>query len=66
MANKNAFCPMDGLNQKFKITNDKNGRKGVSVSSKNEISLEMIFLAKPMYWLRLKSARMIEEHGKPV
>jgi len=32
MANKNAFCPTDGPNQKFKITKDKNGRKGVSVS----------------------------------
>jgi len=32
MANKNALCPTDGLNQKFKITNDKNGRKSVSVS----------------------------------
>jgi hypothetical protein len=27
MANKNALCPTDGLNQKFKITNDNNGRK---------------------------------------
>ena len=32
MANKNAYCPTDGLNQKFIIINDKNGRKGVKVS----------------------------------
>lgn len=32
MANKNALCPTDGLNQKFKITNNKNGRKSASVS----------------------------------
>ena len=34
MADKNAVCPTDGLNQKFKIIRDKNGRKHVSVSPK--------------------------------
>ncbi|WP_207652423.1 DUF2779 domain-containing protein [Desulfosporosinus sp. FKB] len=34
MANKNALCPTDGLNQKFKITKDEDGRKKVMVSSK--------------------------------
>lgn len=29
MANKKALCPTDGLNQKFKITKDKEGRKKV-------------------------------------
>ena len=33
MADKNARCPSDGLNQKFKITKDNRGRTGVSISS---------------------------------
>ncbi|MGI6449069.1 MAG: DUF2779 domain-containing protein [Desulfitobacteriia bacterium] len=33
MADKNAVCPTDGLNQKFKIYRDSNGRKRVAVSS---------------------------------
>ena len=33
MADKNALCPTDGLNQKFKIGKDKNGNKLVSVST---------------------------------
>ena len=32
MSNKNALCPTDGLNQKFKIVKDEYGRKHVSVS----------------------------------
>lgn len=32
MADKNSLCPTDGLNQKFKIGKDANGRKRVSVS----------------------------------
>ena len=32
MADKNALCPTDGLNQKFKITKDAEGRKCVLVS----------------------------------
>jgi hypothetical protein len=32
MADKNAVCPTDGLNQKFKIVKDENGKKSVSVS----------------------------------
>ena len=33
MADKNAVCPVDGLNQKFRIVKDANNRKGVTVSS---------------------------------
>lgn len=33
MADKSATCPTDGLNQKFRLTKDENGRKRVSVSS---------------------------------
>lgn len=33
MADKTAVCPTDGLNQKFKIVKDANGRKSVSVST---------------------------------
>ena len=32
MADKNSLCPTDGLNQKFKIVKDQNGRKRVVVS----------------------------------
>jgi hypothetical protein len=32
MADKNAQCPTDGLNQKFKIDKDENGRKSVVVT----------------------------------
>ena len=32
LADKNSLCPADGLNQKFKITSDKNGRKGIVIS----------------------------------
>jgi len=32
LADKSATCSVDGLNQKFKITTDGDGRKGVSVS----------------------------------
>ena len=32
LADKTACCPTDGLNQKFKITTDSAGRKGVTVS----------------------------------
>ena len=32
MADKSATCPTDGLNQKFRLVKDVNGRKGVSVS----------------------------------
>jgi hypothetical protein len=33
MADKTALCPTDGLNQKFKIVKDADGRKSVSVST---------------------------------
>jgi hypothetical protein len=33
MANKNAECPTDGLNQKFKIVRDESNRKGIKVSN---------------------------------
>lgn len=33
MADKNALCPTDGLNQKFRIVRDDSNRKGVQVSS---------------------------------
>ena len=33
MADKSAECPTDGLNQKFRLIKDENGRKSVSVSS---------------------------------
>ncbi len=32
MADKSSTCPVDGLNQKFRIISDRNGRKSVSVS----------------------------------
>jgi hypothetical protein len=32
MADKSATCPTDGLNQKFRLVKDANGRKSVSVS----------------------------------
>ena len=32
LADKNALCPEDGLNQKFKITRDQDGRKSITVS----------------------------------
>ncbi len=32
MADKTALCPTDGLNQKFRIVKDENGRKSVAVS----------------------------------
>ncbi len=34
MADKIAICPTDGLNQKFRLKKDKNGRRYVSVSDK--------------------------------
>ena len=33
MVDKNAKCPVEGLNQKFKIVRDANNRKGIKVSS---------------------------------
>lgn len=40
MAVKSAECPTDGLNQKFRLTYDSNGRRSVSVSSSlNEADL---------------------------
>ena len=33
MADKNAPCPTDGLNQKFRVVKDSSNRKGVKVSS---------------------------------
>ncbi|MBU1245348.1 DUF2779 domain-containing protein [Myxococcota bacterium] len=33
LADKNAECPVDGLNQKFRIVRDENSRKGVKVSN---------------------------------
>lgn len=33
MADKSATCPTDGLNQKFRLVKDSNGRKSVSVSA---------------------------------
>ena len=33
MVDKNAKCPIEGLNQKFKIVRDANNRKGIKVSS---------------------------------
>ena len=33
LTDKNAACPVDGLNQKFKITRDSTNRKGIKVSS---------------------------------
>jgi hypothetical protein len=38
LADKASLCPTDGLNQKFKIIKDKNGRKSIKVS--NAISTE--------------------------
>jgi hypothetical protein len=32
MADKSAVCPTDGLNQKFRLTHDATGRKGVSIA----------------------------------
>lgn len=32
LADKNALCPTDGLNQKFKISKDKSGRKSIIVT----------------------------------
>lgn len=32
MADKSAICPTDGLNQKFRLVKDANGRKSISVS----------------------------------
>ncbi len=34
MADKKALCPTEGLNQKFRLKKDKNGRRHVSVSDK--------------------------------
>lgn len=33
LVDKNAKCPIEGLNQKFKIVRDENNRKGIKVSS---------------------------------
>ena len=33
LVDKNAKCPIEGLNQKFKIVRDENNRKGITVSS---------------------------------
>jgi hypothetical protein len=44
LADKNASCPTDGLNQKFKIVKDE--RKGISVSTSPNLSQEDI--AKPI------------------
>ena len=33
MVNKNAKCPIEGLNQKFKVVKDENKRRGIKVSS---------------------------------
>jgi len=47
MVNKNAICPTDGLNQKFKIIKDKTGRKDVLVSKDlSEKDLERPILSK--------------------
>jgi len=32
MADKSATCPTDGLNQKFRLVKDRNGRKSISIS----------------------------------
>lgn len=44
MADKSSLCPTDGLNQKFKIGKDENGRKRVSVAQ----SLSEEDLAEPI------------------
>jgi len=33
MADTSSFCPTDGLNQKFRLVTDKNGRKSIEVSA---------------------------------
>jgi len=45
MADKTALCPTDGLNQKFKIVKDNNGRKSVLVSftlSQEDLSVKLL------------------------
>lgn len=44
MADKSATCPTDGLNQKFRLVKDSNGRKFVSVSE----ALDDVDLAPPI------------------
>lgn len=47
LADKNAACPTDGLNQKFKIIHDKNGRKKVQTSTNiSEADLSAKILCK--------------------
>lgn len=45
LADKSALCPTDGLNQKFRVVKDANGRKSVSVSpdlSKEDLSVKLL------------------------
>lgn len=45
LADKNAKCPTDGLNQKFMLKKDKNGRKSVEVSgelTKEDLSSQIL------------------------
>jgi len=45
LADKNAECPTDGLNQKFEITRDRNNRKGVKISNTindNDLSASLL------------------------
>ena len=45
LVDKTALCPTDGLNQKFRIVKDENGRKSVSVSpdlSKEDLSVKLL------------------------
>jgi hypothetical protein len=47
LADKNSKCPVDGLNQKFKITRDESNRKGIKVAtSLNESDLAQSILIK--------------------
>jgi len=45
LADKTALCPTDGLNQKFRIVKDANGRKSVSVSpdlSQDDLAVKLL------------------------
>lgn len=50
LTDKNAVCPVDGLNQKFRIVRDENNRKGIKVSSTltNEDLKEWILVKVPV------------------
>lgn len=46
MADKLAMCPTDGLNQKFKIVTDEDGRKSVAIKELNDEDLASRILCK--------------------